>query len=99
MIFVEGLRLCEEALSSGLEIDAVIYSDEIALKPRAAEALDRLSHVSRQSAEVSEKLLASISYTKTPQGIVVLASRPVWDKKKVRRVATKSAFAGHYARR
>jgi len=32
MIFVEGLRLCEEALSSGLEIDAVIYSDEIALQ-------------------------------------------------------------------
>src|ERR1700694_177569 len=28
-IFVEGLRLCEEALSSGLEIEAVIYSEEI----------------------------------------------------------------------
>jgi len=33
-------------------------------------------------ASVSEKLLASISYTKTPQGIIVLASRPDWGRTK-----------------
>src|SRR5437667_7349271 len=27
LIFVEGLRLCEEALHSGLKIEAVIYSE------------------------------------------------------------------------
>ena len=79
-IFVEGLRLCEEALSSGLKIEAAIYSEEIARKERAAELIERLEATSEKSASVSEKLLESISYTKTPQGIVVLAVRPMLAK-------------------
>ncbi len=75
-IFVEGLRLCEEALRSGLTIETVIYSEEIARKDRAAEVIRELERVAENSATVDEKLLASISYTKTPQGIIVLASRP-----------------------
>jgi TrmH family RNA methyltransferase len=82
LIFVEGLRLCEEALTSGLKIDAVIFSEEIARKERAAAFLQALSNVDAKLTEVSEKLLGSISYTKTPQGIVLLASRPSWDRKK-----------------
>lgn len=75
-IFVEGLRLCEEALRSALEIESVIVSDELLRKEKAAEAIAGLAQVSRRSASVTEKLLESISYTKTPQGIVVLARRP-----------------------
>lgn len=75
-IFVEGLRLCEEALLSGLEIEAVIFSEEIARKERAAQLIEQLGAVCDKLASVSEKLLDSISYTKTPQGIVLLASRP-----------------------
>lgn len=76
LIFVEGLRLCEEAFSSQLEIEAIIHSDQIARKNRAASLIQTLNGVTTTSAEVSEKLLASISYTKTPQGIIVLAHRP-----------------------
>jgi len=76
MIFVEGLRLCEEALLSGLKIRAVIFSEEIGRKEKAAEVLNRLSLVCDRLGEVSETLLASISYTKTPQGMVLLADRP-----------------------
>jgi TrmH family RNA methyltransferase len=79
-IFVEGLRLCEEAPSSELKIEAVIYSEEIARKERAAQLIGKLGNVCEKLASVSEKLLASISYTKTPQGIVVLASRPANDE-------------------
>ena len=75
-IYVEGLRLCEEALSSNLNIEAVIYSEQIAKKDRAAELIHQLENVAAKSASVSEKLLESISYTKTTQGIVVLAARP-----------------------
>lgn len=75
-IFVEGLRLCEEALRSGLSIEAVIYSEEIKRKERAAILIAQLGAAGGKVAEVSEKLLETISYTKTPQGIVVLASRP-----------------------
>lgn len=78
-IFVEGLRLCEEALASGLNIEAVIYSEEIARKPRAAQLIKALEGVSDKASPTSEKLLESISYTRTPQGIVVLASRPSGD--------------------
>ena len=76
LIFVEGLRLSEEVRRSSLQIEAVIVSDELMRKKRAAEAIAELSRVSKRTASVSEKLLESISYTKTPQGIVVLATRP-----------------------
>ncbi|MGH9971541.1 MAG: TrmH family RNA methyltransferase [Pyrinomonadaceae bacterium] len=76
LIFVEGLRLCEEALSSGLRIEAVIYSEEIGEKERAARFLNEVASSCDRLAAVSEKLLATISFTKTPQGIIVLAKRP-----------------------
>lgn len=76
LIFIEGLRLCEEALSSGLSIEAVIYSDEIAEKERARDFLAAIESVADRLASVSEKLLGTVSYTKTPQGIVLLAVRP-----------------------
>jgi TrmH family RNA methyltransferase len=76
LIFVEGLRLCEEALRSGLSIDAVIVSGELVSKEKAATLITELSQVSKRIASVSEQLLESISYTKTPQGIVLLAARP-----------------------
>jgi TrmH family RNA methyltransferase len=79
-IFVEGLRLCEEALRSGLKIEAVIYSEEIARKERASQLIAELGSRSEAVVSVSEKLLDSISYTRTPQGIVLLAARPASDE-------------------
>ena len=82
-IFVEGLRLCEEALRSALEIEAVIISEELLQKQRMANAIAALDQAAHRSASVSEKLLESISYTKTPQGIVVLARRPDSSEKRL----------------
>ncbi len=79
-IFVEGLRLCEEALRSGLKIEAVIHSEEIVRKERAAQLIEKLGSTCEAVASVSEKLLDSISYTRTPQGIVLLAARPASDE-------------------
>ena len=76
LIYVEGLRLCVEAVRSKLDIEAIVVSEELLRKDKAAEAIAEISQASRRTASVSEKLLASISYTKTPQGIVVLARRP-----------------------
>ena len=76
LIFIEGLRLCGEAQRSNLEIEAVIVSEELMRKKRAAAAIEELSRVSKRVATVSEKLLESVSYTTTPQGIIVLAQRP-----------------------
>ena len=76
LIFVEGLRLCDEALRSGIRIEAVIFSEEIAKKEKAAKLLEELEAVCDRFGEVSESLLASVSYTKTPQGVILLAKRP-----------------------
>src|SRR5687767_8941669 len=76
LIFIEGLRLSEEALRSGLTIASVIVSDELARKEKARELIHELGVTTDRTALVSEKLLESISYTSTPQGIVVLAARP-----------------------
>lgn len=76
LIYVEGLRLSVEALRSKLVIEAVIFSEQLASKEKASSAIDELIKASRRVGSVSEKLLESISYTKTPQGIVVLAQRP-----------------------
>jgi len=83
LIFIEGLRLAEEALRSGLEIEAIIYSDEIAEKERAVRFLEEVTPVCNRIGSVSEKLLATISYTKTPQGIILLAKRPEYGKAKL----------------
>ena len=80
-IFIEGLRLCEEALRSGLPIEAVIYSEQLGKKDRASELIHELERIADKTASVSEKLLESISYTKTPQGIIALAPRPSVDAK------------------
>ena len=80
LIFVEGLRLCEEALKSELRIEVVIYSDQLLRKDRAAKLIESLTAAADTSASVSEKLLESVSYTKTPQGVVVLAVRPTHDE-------------------
>ena len=76
VIFVEGMRLCEEALTSGLQIHAVIFSDEIARKEKPAELIEKLATAAERMVCVSEKLLTYVSYSKTSQGILLLASRP-----------------------
>ena len=78
-IFIEGLRLCEEAFESDLRIEALIHSEQIARKERAADLIERVQNTKARIACVSEKLLDSISNTKTPQGIVMLAARPLCD--------------------
>ncbi len=82
-IFIEGLRLCEEAVRSRLEIEAVVYSDELGRKERAKRLLEELHKGCDRLASVTEALLASISYTKTPQGLVALAARPEPDREQL----------------
>ncbi len=76
LIFIEGMRLSEEALRSGLKVTALIVSEQLARKDKAAPLIEELQAASDQSVVVSERLLESVSYTRTPQGIVVLAARP-----------------------
>ncbi len=77
-IFLEGLRLCEEALQalSVDDITDIVYTERIAQDRRGARLLARLKSFDRWMASASESVFSSISDTKTPQGIVMLAARP-----------------------
>lgn len=76
LIFIEGVRLCEEAVNASLAIQDVICSEKIIGDERGSRLLETLKRVSRRTIVVSESVFASISDTKTPQGIVALCLRP-----------------------
>lgn len=75
-IFVEGVRLCEQAANANLKITDVLHTEQIENDGRAASLLSELGRSFSDAAVVTENVLASLSDTKTPQGIVVLATRP-----------------------
>jgi len=72
-ILVEGSRLSGEALTSGLSVRSCFISETF--RPSASLASILMSR-NLESYVVSESLLGSISDTKTPQGIVLIAERP-----------------------
>jgi TrmH family RNA methyltransferase len=79
-IFIEGVRLCEEASGASLIVQDVICTERIASDERGARLLSSWKEAGNAVHIVSEFVFASISDTKTPQGIVALAQRPDSDK-------------------
>lgn len=81
-IFIEGLRLCEEAAHSldRENILDVISTERMAESKRGASLLSRLAQNGKRAVLVSEPVFSSISDTKTPQGIILLALRPNTDR-------------------
>jgi TrmH family RNA methyltransferase len=69
----EGVRLVEEALAGGWPFRFVLHS--ASLSERASRLVRRLQERGIETEEVESRLLASLSDTETPQGILaVLAS-------------------------
>ncbi|HEX8175210.1 MAG TPA: RNA methyltransferase [Pyrinomonadaceae bacterium] len=75
-IFIEGLRLSEEAASSRLVVQDALYTEKFQGEERGAALLNELRLAGSRLTPVSDEVLASVSDTRTPQGIVLLASRP-----------------------
>jgi RNA methyltransferase, TrmH family len=71
-IFVEGLRLCEEVLKAKIDVVDVLFTTDIIETERGNSLLASFNVAS----EVSDKLFATISDTKNPQGICIIAKRP-----------------------
>lgn len=80
LIFVEGLRLCEEAARAGLELDAVLFTEGFAKDARSSRLLDALANAADKVATVGDAVIEHLSDTKTPQGVVALARRPRTDR-------------------
>lgn len=76
-IFLEGLRLVEEAVRSESSLNECFFTPRFAEASRAAELLERLSSRGARMNQVSDGILTSVSDTKNSQGIVLTATRPV----------------------
>lgn len=76
LVFVEGVRLCEEALRAGVDFDSVFYTAEVEESSRGARLVEELRRVCPHALPVIESVLESIADTKTSQGVVALARRP-----------------------
>lgn len=75
-IFIEGLRLCEEVANSQLELREIFHTEEMTSDERGARLLLNLKASRAQTNIVSEQVFNSLSDTKSPQGIILLAARP-----------------------
>jgi RNA methyltransferase, TrmH family len=72
-IFIEGRRLAAEAFGSGINIRECFISDDLSDKM----LVDSILRSGAEVAVMSPSLFRSISATEHPQGIVLLADRPL----------------------
>jgi TrmH family RNA methyltransferase len=75
-VFVEGVRLCEEAVSAALDFDAALYTPALARDARGARLLENLRRRAGRVLAADEGVLDFVSDTKTAPGVVALARRP-----------------------
>ena len=91
LIFVEGLRLAEEALRSNLRIEEIFLGENFAGNERAQGFLEIISANDVSSFEVSENIFNSLADTKTSQGVVLIARKPSTGKDKIEANLVKDA--------
>jgi TrmH family RNA methyltransferase len=75
-MFLEGLRLCEEAVRSDVRVTDALYTSDFALEPRGKTLLAELKARGIETLLIPEKLLDSVTDTPSPQGVVILAEKP-----------------------
>ncbi|MGI8786597.1 MAG: TrmH family RNA methyltransferase [Pyrinomonadaceae bacterium] len=75
LIFVEGVRLAEEALRSNLKIFDAIFTADFAASERGRNILQQTE--SSNLAEVSTKIFTSLAETKNSQGIILIGEKPL----------------------
>lgn len=83
-IFAEGLRLAEEVLQSETKIFDVFFTESFAAGERGKAFLQKVE--TKNLAEVSEKVLESLSDTKNSQGIILIAEKPATGQKTIESV-------------
>lgn len=75
-VFVEGLRLCEEALRANVGFDFVLHTRALEESARGSRLLASMREVCTRVSAVGESVLESVSDMKTPQGVVAVVRRP-----------------------
>lgn len=83
LIFVEGLRLAEEALRSNLEIEIIFAVENFARNERAKRFIEIAAAKTISIIEVTADVFGSLADTKNSQGVVLIARRPETGRDKI----------------
>lgn len=75
-IFIEGVRLCEEAANAPLDLRNGFYTEELGQTARGTALIEQIRSRQVPLSRVTARVMEGLSDTRTPQGIVLLASRP-----------------------
>lgn len=75
-IFIEGVRLCEEAANASLALKNGFYTEELGQSARGTALIEQIRSRQVPLSRVTDRVMETLSDTRTPQGIVLLASRP-----------------------
>ncbi len=80
LIFIEGLRLCEEAARvADLNLIDAIFTSRTERDARGQSLLDQLAQRGARLIYVTDEVFDSFADTKNPQGVALIAERPATD--------------------
>jgi TrmH family RNA methyltransferase len=77
LVLAEGIRLLEEAVASGLEIEALLISEGFGRADRERSLLDTLSRTRVRGFRAAESLFRYASGVLNPQGVLALVHLPI----------------------
>lgn len=76
LIFVEGVKLVEEALRAGLKLETVVSSDALAGRPGASALVEQITRLDCEQATATDAVLRAVCEVETHQGIAAAVKRP-----------------------
>ncbi|HHW56021.1 MAG: RNA methyltransferase [bacterium] len=77
---VEGVRLLEDAVAAGVEIETVFYTDRLLARERGRQLLQECQGRGSSCYRLPEAVLASLAETESPQGVVAVVKYPQWER-------------------
>jgi TrmH family RNA methyltransferase len=75
-MFVEGVRLIEEAFEAGLQVEALVYTLSFADDDRGAALLEHVARRRCRGAVVPQRIMEAICDVESPQGAIALVFQP-----------------------
>jgi len=79
LMFIEGIRLTEEAINAGVHIESIIYSDRLYDNPRGADLFEAFKQLRCRGAYVTEPVINSVSSVEMSQGVAAIAFEPHYE--------------------
>lgn len=76
LFLVEGIRVVEDLLASGIDLEFAVVSTTLGDSPRGAALRDTLARTTTVR-EIDEHALGRVTETETPQGVLAIAHIPM----------------------